>query len=533
MRSIWPRPLDRLRARARVAGATRSLAPRRPPHYPPPDVGLTIDRDHFEESDYARFAGRLRDGLAALRATLARPGFGEGPATIGAELELALVDVRARPLPLAREVLARTLDPRLTFELDRFNLECNGRPLRLAGRPFTALARELASALAEVRRAAAPLGGRAVAVGILPTLRLGDLERGAMTDLARYRALSAGIRRLRHAPFSVRIAGDDPLEVTCDDVTLEGANTSLQLHLRVAPREFARTHAAAQIASAPALAAAANAPLFLGHRLWEETRIALFKQAVDERSEPAGDWRPPARVSFGHGWCREGALELFAESVALHAPLLPVVGPEDPLEAERAGRAPRLDELRLHHGTVWRWNRAVYDPEGGGHLRLELRALPAGPTVTDMAANAAFLLGLTLGLAPRAEALLPSFPFEHAHRNFYRAAQHGLDAQLLWPAEEPPSPRPVRAGELVAGLLEIAREGLVAAGVEEDEAAHHLAVVDERVRSGRTGARWQRLALAAHERRGEPRDAALAALVEDYLRNAASEAPVHRWPEPA
>lgn len=494
-------------------------------------MGLTIDRDHFDEPEYARFAGRLRDGLEALRDTLARPGFGEGPATIGAELELALVDAHGQPLPLNREVLARTLDPRVTVELDRFNLECNGRPLSLAGRPFTALAAELGSALAEVRRAAAAVLGRVVAIGILPTLRIEDLQRGAMTDLARYRALSAGIRRLRQAPFRVRIIGEDALEVSCDDVTFEGANTSLQLHLRVSPRDFARTHAAAQIATAPALAVAGNAPLFLGHRLWEETRIALFKQAVDERGDGAEGWRAPARVSFGHGWCRAGAYELFAESVALHAPLLPVVGPEDPLAALRAGGTPRLDELRLHHGTVWRWNRAVYDPAEGGHLRIELRALPAGPTVADMAANAAFLLGLTLGLAPHADWMLPALPFEHAHRNFYRAAQHGLAAELLWPAREAPSPRPTTVHALLPDLLATAREGLVAAGVEPAEADEHLGVVEARAAAGRTGARWQRRAFAAHAR-GRTKDAALAAVVEEYLGHAESETPVHRWPDP-
>src|SRR6185295_167540 len=172
--------------------------------------------------------------------------------------------------------------------------------------------------------------GRVTTIGILPTLRAADLEAGALTDLPRFRALSAGIRRLRRAPFQVAIDGEDPLTLSCDDVTLEGANTSLQLHLRVAPDAFARTYNAAQIATAPVLAAAGNSPLFLGHRLWEETRVALFRQATDDRHDPSVEWRP-ARVSFGHGWVRHGALELFTESVLQHAPLLPIVSAEDAL----------------------------------------------------------------------------------------------------------------------------------------------------------------------------------------------------------
>ncbi len=304
---------------------------------------------------------------------------------------------------------------------------------------------------------------------------------------------------------------------------------ALQVHLRVAPAEFARTHSAAQIATAPALAAAGNSPLFLGHRLWEETRIALFKQAVDDRGALPDTWHPSARVSFGHGWVREGAAELFGESVALHPILLPVMGAEDPLDCVRAGGVPQLGELRLHHGTVWRWNRAVYDPAAGGHLRIELRALPSGPSVADMVANAAFLLGLTLGLRDETSWMLPALPFEHAHRNFYRAARHGLDATLLWPSREPPSPQPMRAADLVLSLLPLARRGLVAAGVEPAEASHWLGVLEARVASGRTGARWQRQQLTLFEKR-LTRSEALAALVTRYRAQSETRRPVHEWP---
>jgi hypothetical protein len=491
-------------------------------------MGLSIDREDFDDRDRARFAERLRGGLDALAALLRRPGFGAGEASIGAEVEFSLVDAHGLPRRVNRAVLSETSDPRLTVELNQYNLECNSRPLPLAGRPFTALAAELEEVLAEAARAAACHGALPVLIGILPTLRAEDVGRDAMTELARFRALSAEIRRLRHGPFRLQIAGEDPLTATLEDVTAEGANTSLQVHLRVAPADFARTHAAAQIATAPVLAAAGNSPLFLGHRLWEETRIALFKQAVDERGALSEGWHPSARVSFGHGWVREGAHELFAESVALHPMLLPVTGPEDPMAIVRAGGVPQLDELRLHHGTVWRWNRAVYDPARGGHLRIELRALPSGPSIPDMVANAAFLLGLTLGLREAVDWMLPALPFEHAHRNFYRAAQQGLDATLLWPSREPPSPRPIGAGDLLPLLLPTARQGLLAGGVEEAEAAQWLGILEARIASGQTGARWQRRALAELEQdlsRGE----ALGVLVTRYRRESETGRPVHEW----
>lgn len=492
-------------------------------------MGLEIDRDTFSAGDEEAFAERLRTGLAALELLLARPGFGEGPVQLGMELELSLVDDAGGPLDANREVLETAGAGQLGLELNRFNIELNTQPVPAAGRPFAALAKDVRATLATLGAAAAAHGGRAVAIGILPTLREGDLQSDALTDVPRFRALSARIRGLRQAPFHVRIDGTESLSVLCDDVTLQGANTSLQIHLRVPPRRFAAVHNAAQIATGPVLAAVGNSPILLSRLLWEETRVALFRQAVDER-EPTATWRP-ARVGFGNGWVRAGAAELFAESVALHSPLLPVVGDEDPLAVVRAGGVPRLEELRLHHGTVWRWNRAVYDPADGGHVRVELRALPAGPTLVDMMANAAFLVGLTLGLTDHTEWMTPAFPFRFAEHNFVAAARRGLDATLLWPARRAPSPRPVAAAALVEDLLPVAAAGLAEAGVDAEERTRLLDVVAERVRLGRTGARWQRLAVAAEE--GElGRDEAVRRMLDRYTALSEAGAPVHTWPLP-
>ena len=413
-------------------------------------MGLTIERERFDPADYRRFELRLEECLAALERLLERPSFGTGQVTVGAELELCLVDGQGRALPRNQEVRAETADPRVVLEIDRFNLELNLTPAPLAGRPFAAMASELDQALGIVHRAAAWHGGRVAMVGILPTLRPEDLELAALSDAPRYRALNNGLRRLRQEPFRVRISGADPLEVAADDVGLEGANTSFQVHLRVDPDRFADHFNAAQLATGPVLAVAGNSPTFLGHRLWQETRVALFKQAVDDRDAAGRSSRRVARVAFGTGWTRSGPLELLEESVRLHEPVLPVVGPEQPLDRlDRGDGVPALEELRLHQGTVWRWNRAIYDPADGGHLRIEMRALPAGPTVTDMLANAAFLLGLTLALAPGAAAMTRRFAFQQAHHNFYRAAQFGLAAELAWPLEPGGRPRTVAAPDLV------------------------------------------------------------------------------------
>lgn len=492
-------------------------------------MGIEIERDGFTDADYAVFDVRLRACLKALEQLAARPGFGDGPMSLGAEVELDLVDEFDRPCPKNKDVLSQINDPRVTLELDRFNLEINTTPVPFAGAPFSALATELRHALSVMDRAAQAHGAHVLPIGILPTFTAADFAPSALSEVRRYRALSAGIQRLRHSPFPIRIEGIDRLELDWNDVTLEGANTSLQIHLRVPPARFASVYNAAQIATAPALAIAGNSPLFLGKRLWEETRIALFRQSVDDRplARP-DDWRP-SRVSFGHGWVRGGAVELFAESVALHEPLLPILGSEDPLACVQAGGVPSLAELRLQNGTVWRWNRAVYDPADGGHFRIEMRALPSGPTIRDMMANGAFLVGLTLAIAPDIEYWLHGLTFGHARRNFYEAARRGLAAELLWPTANSRL-QPLDARAVVELALPLARRGLVANGMEADEADCHLDVIARRVETGQTGAVWQRQVFDDASRHGE--DAARI-VTRAYRLASASETPVHAWERPS
>jgi hypothetical protein len=234
-------------------------------------------------------------------------------------------------------------------------------------------------------------------------------------------------------------------------------------------------------------------------------------------------------MAFGTGWLRDGPLELFAEGVRLHRPLLPVTSDQDPRDVGDEEQAPPLAELRLHQGTVWRWNRAIYDPASGGHLRIELRALPAGPTVTDMLANAAFLVGLSLWLAAQDQHWTYRLSFERAEHGFYRAAQHGLAAELTWPFGQDSRLRTLPAAKLIPELLPAARDGLLSAGVAATEADHLLGIIAARVAAGQTGAAWQRRTLATLEPR-LGRQRALTAMLQRYLDHAAIDQPVHTWP---
>jgi gamma-glutamyl:cysteine ligase YbdK (ATP-grasp superfamily) len=496
-------------------------------------LGIEIDHDLFTDDDYERFSQRLRHEVVALERVLKRPGFGEGETTIGTELELFLIDRQGRPLRVSRQVVEATGTPLVTPEMGAFDIELSTPPVLLSGTPFSELREHMELALQIIRQGAARFGARIVPISILPTFRRDDFDANAITDLPRYRALAAGLNRLRKTPFRICIDGDEPLALMSADVAMEAANTAFQVHLRVTPREFARVFNAALLMTAPVLAAAGNSPTFLGHRLWHETRVALFKQAGDDRTpEEAATFRRPPRIAFGTGWVREGAAELFMESVALHEPILPVCGQEDAIACLEAGGLPKLDALRLHHGTVWNWNRPVYEPSGGGHLRVELRAMPSGPSVDDMLANAAFLLGGVLALAPRMDEILPAFPFALAERNFYRAAQLGLDAELLWPAHPFAPPEAVPAKDLLLSLMPLVEEGLAKAGVASSEARYFLEIFGERVRSGITGATWLRRALVALEQRSFDRDVALREMLEHYVSGFESRRPISAWPNP-
>jgi len=489
-------------------------------------MGLSIDRSSFTEDEYQHSGIRLRQNLAALKELLARPGFGHGEASLGAELEMSIIDDDAQALPLNREVLAQSLDPQLQLEIDRFNLEYNLSPVQAAGEPFLAMQGELESALAALGEVASRHGGRVIPIGILPTLTMEQLQSGWMTDQARYHALAAGLKRIRRENIPIRIDGPEPLEADFDSVSVEGANTSLQIHLRVNPEQFADCYNAAQLATPLALAVGANSPFLLGHSLWDETRIALFKQAVDTRKHKR-NWRRMARVPFGHGWVRQGAFELFAESCHLYPVLIPISSDEDDMAVVRDGGTPELSELRLHQGTIWNWNRPVYDSADGGHLRIEFRALPSGPTPVDMMASAAYLVGLTIGLSNSVTSLLPAIPFRYADYNFYRAAQSSLEAELLWPTLDDTSPNQVVARDLCRQMLPVADEGLATIGVSEEERGRLLGVIEDRLDSNTTPAAWQRRTL---ERFGsDSRQEGLRKLVEEYLSMAASGKPVTEW----
>ena len=492
-------------------------------------MGIDIDRTHFAAADYTAFQQRLAENLEALDQLLADPGFGVGPGSMGAELELYVVGEGGSPAYLNQEILKLAGDPQLTDELNRYNLEYNLSPYAISDQAFRRTEREILDKLAHLGAVAAELDARVVPIGILPTLRQSDFGAHCITDRKRYHALVEQLIHRRGSNFRIDINGADPLHLEMADITLEGANTSFQVHYRVDPAHYADTFNALQLVTPLVVALAANSPTLFGHKLWQETRIPLFKQSIDTRIRDRYGWQEPARVNFGHGWVRRGPLELFAETVRLNPPLLPLCAQRSALDELAAGQVPTLAELRLHQGTVWLWNRPIFDNHDGGHLRIELRALPAGPSAVDMVANAAFAIGAAQGLRPSINDLLPALPFATAEYNFYRAAQHGLEASLVWPSPHQNGgiERPVTA--LLEQMLPVAREGLLAIGVDSSECDYYLGIIERRLAKRRSGAAWQLATLRELESRGN-REEALHTMLELFIANSRENMPVADWP---
>ncbi|NVJ49603.1 MAG: glutamate--cysteine ligase, partial [Gammaproteobacteria bacterium] len=343
-------------------------------------MGISITQESFSEAEYQAFSERLYESLDCLKAVIDVTDFGNGQKFIGAELENYIVDDKGQVQCLNQAIIQASGDKRYTVELNQFNLEVNFDPIEFNATPFSTLENQILQHQQALQSVADEFSASIVPIGILPTLQEKDLSRESMTDLARYRSLSKQLYKMRGDKFKVNISGADQLQYNCDHVAVEGANTSFQYHLMVDHQDFAKAFNAVQLVTPLVLALAANSPIFLGQILWDETRVALFKQSIDSRQRDNVEWRQPARVTFGHGWVRNNAWELFAEAVALYPPMFPIVSDNPIAYSQGTQSLPALEELCLHMGTIWPWNRPVYCPAQNGHIRIEMRALPAGPT---------------------------------------------------------------------------------------------------------------------------------------------------------
>jgi len=489
-------------------------------------MGEEVAQQEFTREDRTRYREKVRRCLDVFARMLRESRFDAAAPMTGIEIEFNLVDDAGDPALKNAEALEAIADPDFVTELGQFNLEINVPPKQLKDRGFTAFEEGVRGSLNEAEAKASKVGAHLVMIGILPTLAAGHMSPSSLSANPRYQLLSDQILAARGEDILIDVTGPERLRTTADSIVPEAACTSTQLHLQVSPEDFPAYWNASQAIAGVQLALGANSPFLLGRELWRETRIALFEQATDTRSEELKAQGVRPRVWFGERWINS-IFDLFEENVRYFPALLPILEDEDPIDVIESGGTPSLAELRLHNGTIYRWNRPVYDVvEGIPHLRVENRVLPAGPTVVDTMANAAFYYGLVRTLAEHERPLWSQMSFSAAEENFHVAARQGIEANVYWPGLGQ-----VPATELVLRrLLPMARAGLEAWGVVTEESDRLLGIIEQRCLTGQNGASW--FADRFHERIGDGDGDRLGALrdtLNDYRARMHENQPVHTW----
>jgi uncharacterized protein (UPF0147 family) len=490
-------------------------------------MGRDVPAIVVSQADRRRYREKVRSCLDVLARMLRDSQFPTGPEQVGLEIEFYLVDEAGSPAMRNADVLAAINDPDWSPELGRFNIEVNMAPRLLAGDALATLEQLLTVSYNRADAGARRCGARLAMIGILPSMRECHATQEAMSPNPRYQLLNEQICAARGEEMQISIEGPEPLLTHAASIMPEAACTSVQCHLQVSPDLFGSYWNAAQAVAGVQVALAANSPYLFGRELWQETRIPLFEQAIDTRQEELQAQGVRPRVWFGERWITS-VFDLFEENLRYFPSLLPLIEDQDPVAELDSGGIPELSELTLHNGTVYRWNRPVYAvTDGEPHLRVENRVLPAGPTVTDVMANAAFYYGLVHTLAEAERPIWSQMSFAAARDNLMEGARHGLEARLYWPGLGE-----VPAAELtLRRLLALAYEGLCRRGVDTQEAERLLGVIEQRCLTGRTGAAWQTETVhALQEQCGLDRDTALREMTQRYPKLMNTGEPAHTWP---
>lgn len=479
-----------------------------------------------DDAQMRQFTKAVLNDLQALEKMFAENLMETGTMRIGAEQEMFLIDSSYHPAPLVMQIIEAAQDKRLTTEIGQFNLEANLTPLVFAGDCLGKLEAEINEIIGVVRKAAKKHDADTVLCGILPTIQMSDLTEKNLTPYPRYKELNRILTALHGEERIVHIKGLDEIKLHLQDTFSEFCNTSFQIHLQVPNDRFALFYNWAQAITPPVLASAVNSPILLGHRLWHETRLALFQHSTDERSSVQQERSRPARVTFGRDWVRDSIVEVFHEDVARFRIILTRELEENSLETLRQGKIPGLHAWRMHNGTIWRWNRACYGiTDGKPSLRIEARFLPSGPTVADEMANSAFFLGLMTALPEEfGDVVKTKLSFDDAKTNFFSTARYGLKTQIAWiDGQSYPAQKLI-----LEELLPRARRGLESVKIDAADIEKYLGILEERVSRGKTGSQWMLDSLAGMDKAAK-QNVRLRALTAAMLKNQKKGAPLHAW----
>jgi len=474
-------------------------------------MGDEIRTSQYNTDDFNHFQKQLNTETNILSQWFDEQHFSAAAPMAGFELESWLIDEQLRPAPLNETFLKQLNEPLASPELARFNVEFNSTPRLLNKHVFSAMHAELVQLWRKSKTVAASLEAKLVMTGILPTVHYEDLNLANMSNMMRYRALNREVIHLRKGkPLVFDINGAEHLRVTHRNVMLESVATSFQIHIQVNQENAAQIYNTSLLLSAPMIALSANSPYLFGKDLWAETRIPVFEQAVSIGGFEAAAFGPIRRVTLGSGFVRESLMELFKENVE-HYPILLPEHFSEPVE--------KLRHLRLHNGTIWRWNRPLigFDEDGLPHLRIEHRVVPSGPSIIDTIANAAFYYGVLFGMCSRYDKIETRIEFDKVRDNLYNAARLGMKAQMNWLDHSHLS-----AKELLEQLIPLALSGWQQLDIAEDDQHTYITVIQDRIESGQTGSKWQR---AFIEKYGKD----FPAMLRAYIEHQESGLPVCQW----
>ena len=479
------------------------------------------------------FSKRLLDDMRAMEYMLDNEWFETDIMRIGAEQEMVLVDKETfRPALIAEKVLKDMAEYKwMGSELAKFNLETNLTPRVFTGTCFREMEKENLEQQVITNKILASYGATTVLTGILPTLRKNDLDIKNLMPIKRYKELMDAIEeQLRRSHFELNLSGIDELKIAHDSPMLEAVKTSFQVHLQVRPNEFAKLYNMALALTGPVIALAANSPIVFGKRLWHESRIAMFQQAIDTRKSATHMREHSPRVHFGTGYLQKSILEIYREDVAKYRSLLAAEAEEDSIKKIKSGDIPNLDALQVHNSTVYRWNRPCYgiSDTNKPHLRIENRVIPAGPSVADETANAAFWLGAMMGLSESMDDVTQKMSFADTRDNFTKASRYGLDSKFTWFGDSKFTPKDLILNELIP----LAKAGLQKQNVDAGDIDRYLGIVEERIKAHATGARWQ---LRSYTKLKEEvsEDEALATITCCMVENQKAGLPLQDWTLPS
>ncbi len=484
---------------------------------------MKVSREHSEKQR-RRFMRAVLNDLNALEIMNDNGMIESGITRIGAEQEMFLVDKNYSPAHKSIEILDDIDDPRFTFELAKFNLEANLTPSELTGDCLRKLEKEIHETLLIAKTAAAKHGTQIALTGILPTIKQIDLTLDNMVPIDRYFELNDTLKSLRGSDFRLNIRGIDELTVTHDSYMLEALNTSFQVHLQVSSEDFVKKYNIAQAITAPVMAVAVNSGLIHHNRLWHESRIAVFQNSIDTRSDTFQQRGNLPRVYFGKEYVNS-LCDLFREDISRFPLVLTADFDEDPVGMLEKGITPKLKALMLHNGTVYRWNRPCYGVvDNVPHLRIENRVLPSGPSVIDEVANTAFFVGLMVGMSNKYDDISKVLRFSDVANNFLNATRIGLESKFHWIDH-----KVITSSKLILDeLLPIAHDGLIQEGLDIQDINKYLGVIEERAKSRQTGAKWAIKSITEMDEHVMP-DEKVRSITAEIVANQKTDEPIHKW----